>query len=112
MSSKRPLEWMGPSPLGIYFRIMVPLSGPVLASIIIFSFNGVWGDFLDPLIYLQDTAKLTLAVGLNTMVGQYATAWNLLMAGSFLMSLPVVVVFFIGQKYFIRGIVFSGLGGR
>ncbi|MBI2939457.1 MAG: carbohydrate ABC transporter permease [Chloroflexi bacterium] len=102
----------GASPLTIYFRIILPLSWPVLASIVIFSFNWVWGDFLHPLIYLSDRNNMTLAVGLNSMVGMYATAWNLLMAGAFLMSIPVIVVFFVGQKYFIRGVVFSGLAGR
>ncbi len=102
----------GASPPVIYARLMLPLSWPVIASIVIFSFNWVWGDFLEPLIYLSDRDRMTLAVGLNTMVGMYSTAWNLLMAGAFLMSIPVIVVFFVGQKYFIRGIVFSGLTGR
>ncbi|HEV8633478.1 MAG TPA: carbohydrate ABC transporter permease, partial [Chloroflexota bacterium] len=68
--------------------------------------------FLHPLIYLNDREKLTLAVGLNSMIGMYSTAWNLLMAGAFLTSIPVIAVFFLGQKYFIRGVVMSGLAGR
>ena len=85
---------------------------PVLVSIVIFSFNWVWSDFLHPLIYLNDRDKLTLAVGLNSMIGMYATAWNLLMACAFISSIPVIVVFFTGQKYFVRGVVLSGLAGR
>jgi ABC-type glycerol-3-phosphate transport system permease component len=102
----------GASPLTIYTRIILPLSVPVLVSIVIFSFNWVWGDFLHPLIYLNDRDKLTLAVGLNSMIGMYSTAWNLLMACAFISSIPVIVVFFAGQKYFVRGVVLSGLAGR
>ena len=102
----------GASPWVIYSRLILPLSVPVLVSIVIFSFNWVWSDFLHPLIYLNDRDKLTLAVGLNSMIGMYSTAWNLLMAGAFLTSVPVIVVFFLGQKYFIRGVVMSGLAGR
>jgi multiple sugar transport system permease protein len=79
---------------------------------VIFSFNWVWSDFLHPLIYLNDREKQTLAVGLNSLMGMYSTNWNLLMASAFLTSIPVIVVFFIGQKYFIRGVVMSGLAGR
>lgn len=102
----------GASPPVIYARVILPLSVPVLVSIVIFSFNWVWSDFLHPLIYLNDTNKLTLAVGLNSLIGQYATAWNLLMACAFISSIPVIVVFFAGQKYFVRGVVLSGLAGR
>jgi multiple sugar transport system permease protein len=102
----------GASPWVIYTRLILPLSVPVLVSIVIFSFNWVWGDFLHPLIYLNDREKLTLAVGLNSLIGMYATDWNKLMAGAFLSSLPVIAVFFSGQKYFIRGVVLSGLAGR
>jgi multiple sugar transport system permease protein len=102
----------GASPLTIYTRVILPLSVPVLVSIVIFSFNWVWSDFLHPLIYLNDRDKLTLAVGLNSMIGMYATAWNLLMACAFISSIPVIAVFFAGQKYFVRGVVLSGLAGR
>ena len=102
----------GASPFVIYTQVVLPLSVPVLVSIVIFSFNGVWSDFLHPLIYLNDQNKMTLAVGLNSMIGQFATAWNLLMASAFITSIPVIVVFFAGQKYFVRGVVMSGLGGR
>jgi Binding-protein-dependent transport system inner membrane component/IclR helix-turn-helix domain len=102
----------GASPLTIYTRIILPLPVPVLVSIVIFSFNWVWGDFLHPLIYLNDRDKLTLAVGLNSMIGMYATAWNLLMACAFITSIPVIVVFFAGQKYFVRGVALSGLADR
>ena len=102
----------GASPWVIYTRVIVPLSVPVLVSIVIFSFNWVWSDFLHPLIYLNDRDKLTLAVGLNSLIGMYATDWNMLMAGAFLSSLPVIAVFFAGQRYFIRGVVLSGLAGR
>jgi multiple sugar transport system permease protein len=102
----------GASPFRIYRQIILPLSWPILASIVMFSFNWVWSDFLDPLIYLLDSDKMTLATGLNSMIGMYSTNWNYLMAGAFVTSLPVIVVFFIGQRYFVRGVVMSGLAGR
>jgi multiple sugar transport system permease protein len=102
----------GASPWAIYTRVILPLSWPLLASIVIFSFNWVWGDFLHPLIYLSDHENMTLAVGLNILIGHRVTAWNVVMAGAFLMSLPAIVVFFVGQKYFVRGVVLSGLAGR
>lgn len=102
----------GASSWRIYGQIMLPLSKPVLATMAIFAFQGGWNDFLGPLIYLPDREKMTLAVGLNTMLGMYQTNWNYLMAASTLMTLPVVVIFFLAQRHFIRGITTTGLAGR
>lgn len=96
----------------IYLQILLPLSKPVLASMAIFAFQGGWNEFLDPLIYLPDRHKMTLAVGLRTMLGLYQTNWNFLMAASTLMTIPIIVIFFVAQRYFIRGIVTTGLAGR
>ncbi|HVC35387.1 MAG TPA: carbohydrate ABC transporter permease [Chloroflexota bacterium] len=102
----------GASSWRIYGQIMIPLSKPVLATMAIFAFQGGWNDFLNPLIYLPDRNKMTLAVGLNTMLGMYQTNWNYLMAASTLMTLPVIIIFFLAQRQFIRGITTTGLAGR
>lgn len=68
-----------------------------------------WNDFLGPLIYLSDKAKGTIALGLGMFVGQYVTEWALLMAASMLMMLPMLLIFFVFQKYFIQGFIMSGL---
>jgi len=70
-----------------------------------------WNDFLGPLIYLSDKLKGTLALGLAMFVGQYQTEWGVLMAASVLVMLPVIVLFFLFQKYFIQGFMMSGIKG-
>lgn len=102
----------GASSWRIYGQIMLPLCKPVLATMAIFAFQGSWNDFLNPLIYLPDRNKMTLAVGLNTMLGMYQTNWNYLMAASTFMTLPVIIIFFLAQRHFIRGITTTGLAGR
>jgi multiple sugar transport system permease protein len=102
----------GANHLQILWRVLLPLSAPAVATIVMFSFVTHWNDFLTPLIYLTDAKKYTLALGLYNFVGQYATRWNLLLAASFLMLVPVLVVFFAAQRYFIEGLQFSGLGGK
>ena len=102
----------GASSWRIYWQILLPLSRPVLATMAIFAFQAGWNDFLDPLIYLPDRDRMTLAVGLRTMLGLYQSNWNDLMAAATMMTLPIVVIFFLAQRYFIRGIVTTGLSGR
>ncbi|MGH2460372.1 MAG: carbohydrate ABC transporter permease [Chloroflexota bacterium] len=102
----------GASSWRIYAQIMLPLSKAVIATMAIFAFQGGWNDFLNPLIYLPDRDKMTLTVGLNTMLGMYQTNWNYLMAASTLMTIPVIVIFFLAQRHFIRGITTTGLAGR
>lgn len=102
----------GASSLRIWWQIIVPLSGPVLATLAIFVFQGVWNDFLWPLVVTTSEQMRTIPVGLAAFVGQYATAWDLLMAGSVIALLPVLVVYVIGQKWFVQGIALSGMGGR
>jgi len=102
----------GANHLQILWRVLLPLSAPAVATIVMFSFVTHWNEFLAPLIYLTDAKKYTLALGLYSFVGQYATQWNLLLAASFLMLLPMLVVFFAAQRYFIEGLQFSGLGGK
>jgi multiple sugar transport system permease protein len=101
----------GASFLTIYWRIALPLSKPVFATMGILAFMGRWNDYLGPLIYLQDPMKQTVPVMISTFQSQYITAYGLLMAGSVLSILPIIVLFFFLQRYFVEGIVFTGLKG-
>lgn len=96
----------------IYTRVILPLSGPALSALAIFTFLGSWNSFLYPLIVTTKVNMSTLTVGLNTLQGQYNTAWTLLMAGSVIALLPILLVFIFAQRYFIAGITMTGLGGR
>jgi len=99
----------GCSYFGIYWRIMLPLIKPAIATVAIFTFMGAWNDFIGPLIYLNTTQKLTLALGLQFFRTLYSGEWSLMMAAATFMTFPVVLLFFFTQKYFIQGIVLSGL---
>ncbi|AZR73251.1 sugar ABC transporter ATP-binding protein [Anoxybacter fermentans] len=95
----------------IYYKIILPLSKPALATIAIFSFQGHWNDFMGPLIYLNDKSKFTLALGLKMFQGMFKTQWNLLMAASVVVMLPVLILFFCFQRQFIEGITMTGMKG-
>lgn len=99
----------GCSSWGVYWRIIMPLARPAVLIVVIFVFNGVWNEFLLPLIYLQSQEKFTLALGLRMFQGEMSTSWHLLMAASLLTMLPVLILFFAAQKYFMQGIVFTGV---
>lgn len=101
----------GCSPFGIYRNVALPLSKPALATVAVFSFMHHWNDFMGPLIYIQSMENKTLALGLNSFKGLHGTEYHLLMAASVSVLLPVLVIFFAAQKYFVRGIVLSGLKG-
>lgn len=95
----------------IYGRIMLPLAKPALATVAIFTFLGAWNDFIGPLLYLNSPEKFTVSIGLATFRSVLRTRWDLLMAASTAMILPVILVFFLAQRYFVQGIVLSGLKG-
>ncbi|MGD8778697.1 MAG: carbohydrate ABC transporter permease [Ignavibacteria bacterium] len=99
----------GCSEFRIYATIVMPLTKPAIATVAILTFLFVWNDFLGPLIYLSDKAKGTLALGLAQFAGQQQPEWALLMAASILMMLPIIILFFLFQKYFIRGFMMSGI---
>jgi multiple sugar transport system permease protein len=101
----------GAGPLTILWRVIVPLSGPAIATVAIFSFINHWNDFVQPLIYLTRPEALTLAVGIRWFTGRHATEFHLLMAASVVALLPILVVFFFAQKQFIRGIALTGIKG-
>lgn len=101
----------GASTLQIIRRIIVPLSVPVLSVIAILTFKDNWNDFLGPLLYLSDSSKYTVAVGLAYFNGQYDVKMNLLMAASVTMLLPIVILFIFAQRAFVEGISLTGLKG-
>lgn len=102
----------GASSLRIWWQVIMPLSWPVLATLTVFRFQTVWNDFLWPLVVTSSDEMRTIPIGLSYFVGQYSTAWNLLMAGSVVALLPVLVIYLLAQKTFIEGITLSGMGGR
>jgi ABC-type glycerol-3-phosphate transport system permease component len=102
----------GCSILGIFWRIIVPLSKPALAVGAIFAFRYRWDQFLEPLIFLNSTKNYTLSLGLRLFqtTGD-TTSWHYLMAASCMAMMPVLITFFLGQRYFIQGVVVSGVKG-
>jgi multiple sugar transport system permease protein len=102
----------GASSLRIWWQVIMPLSRPVISVLAVFTFQATWNDFLWPLVVTGSDKMRTIPIGLSYFVGQYSTAWNLLMAGSVIALLPVLVLYFFAQKSFIQGIALSGMGGR
>ncbi len=92
----------------IFWRIIMPLSGPALATVGIFAFNYNWRDFMGPLLYLNSPEKQTLELGLQTYRALNNEQWNLMMAGAVLVMIPLVVLFVAGQRWFVKGIVMTG----
>ena len=101
----------GASELGIYWRIVLPLSGPAMATLGIFSFQGVWNDFVWPLVTTRSDAMKTIQVGLAQFRREGTTDWTLLMAGTMIATIPILIVFLFGQRFFTRGIALTGLKG-
>lgn len=101
----------GCSSFGIYWRIILPLAKPALMAVTVFVFNATWNEFLSPLIYLHSRENLTIALGLRSFQNEHGPEWHLVMAASLVTMLPVLLVFFFGQRYFIQGIVFTGVKG-
>jgi multiple sugar transport system permease protein len=102
----------GANSFRIWWQIIMPLSGPVLAALTIFVFLGSWNDFLWPLVVTVSLNMRTIPVGLSAFQGQYNTQWHLLMAGSVIALLPVLLIYILAQKRFVEGITLSGMGGR
>jgi multiple sugar transport system permease protein len=101
----------GASRLGVLFKIVLPLSGPALATVAVITFLYTWNDFLWPLITIYSPNNMTLQLGLTTFEGTHQTTTNLLMAANVMSLLPVLLLFFLAQRYFIRGIASTGLKG-
>lgn len=101
----------GASTFTIFSQIILPLSKPVLTAVAIFQVQASWNDFLAPLLYLDSEDRFTLSLGLQATQAQYHADWPGLMAASLVTMLPLVLLFFAGQKYFIQGVVFTGIKG-
>jgi multiple sugar transport system permease protein len=102
----------GASSLRIWWQVVMPLSGPVLAALTIFTFLNAWNDFLWPLVITNSLEMRTLPVGLTAFQGQFKVEWHLLMAGAVIAMVPVLVVYILAQKKFVEGITLAGLSGR
>jgi multiple sugar transport system permease protein len=99
----------GASEWRIYWQIILPQSKPVLATAAIFAFLWTWNDFMGPVIYLHSPQNFTLPIGLRAFQQQTGTEWDLLMAASLIVMLPVITLFFLLQRYFVQGMAMSGL---
>ena len=97
--------------LGIYWRILLPLSKPVLASVTVFSVVGRWNEFMQPVIYLHTQSKYVVSIGLRLFRDYDATSWHWLMAAAVVTMLPCLIVFFFAQKLFVQGIATTGIKG-
>ncbi|MBK8034606.1 MAG: carbohydrate ABC transporter permease [Chloroflexi bacterium] len=101
----------GCSEFGVLRRIMLPLIRPALVFVVLQQFLGAWKDFFGPLIYLQRQDQFTLSLGLQQFQSAHNTDYALLMACSALFTIPLLVLFFFGQRYFIEGVTLTGLKG-
>ena len=101
----------GCSFFGVYRHVILPSIGPALAAIAIFTFMGTWNNFMGPLVFLSDQSKYPLALGIFGLQTQAGGNFGLIMAASALMTIPVVVMFFLCQRYFIQGITLTGIKG-
>ncbi|MBI5957998.1 MAG: carbohydrate ABC transporter permease [Chloroflexi bacterium] len=101
----------GLSEYGIYFRIMLPLSKPALATLTIFSAVFVWNDFMGPLIYLHSDSLKTIQLGLRMFIQQYSADYALIMAASLVSLIPVLALFLVFQRFFVEGIGTTGIKG-
>ncbi|MFJ5157091.1 carbohydrate ABC transporter permease [Streptomyces sp. NPDC088353] len=99
----------GLSEYGIWARIVLPLSRPALASLALLTFVNTWNDYMGPFIYLTDNDLWTVQIGLRQFVGIYDSEYAVIMTGSVLSVLPILVVFLLGQRYFVQGIATSGM---
>jgi multiple sugar transport system permease protein len=102
----------GASNWQIWREIIVPMSAPVLTAVAIFSFVHHWNDFMGPLIYLHSEQNKTLALGLRAFISPTDASWNISMAASMFLVVPVLVIFFFGQRFFVRGVSMTGITGR
>jgi multiple sugar transport system permease protein len=101
----------GANPWAIFRHIYLPLSRPALATLAIFTFMWSWNDLIDPLIYLRNLNQFTTTVGLSLFQGQFVGKWPEMMAGALVSLAPMIILFLIAQRYFVRGIALSGLKG-
>lgn len=95
----------------IWFRIILPLSKPALASLALLTFVATWNDYMGPFIYLSSNNLWTVQLGLRQFIGQYTAQYAMIMTGSVISIIPILIIFLLGQRYFIAGIATSGMKG-
>jgi multiple sugar transport system permease protein len=99
----------GCNEIKIWWKIAMPLCGPALATVAIFQFLYSWNDLIDPVIYLSSDSQYTLPIGMSSLISHFRIVpWNLIMVGNLLALLPILIIFFKAQKYFIEGIALTG----
>ncbi len=101
----------GCSSFQVYLYIIMPLASTALATMAVISFMWTWNAFMDPLIYINSTKKMTVMLGLGIFVGQYGTQWRLLMAGTVAAVVPILALFTVLQRYYVEGISMTGIKG-
>ena len=101
----------GLSEYGSYFRIVLPLAKPAIATLTIFTFVTIWNDFMGPMIYFSSEANKTIPLGIRMFIGQYSSEYQLIMAASVVALLPVLILYVFCQRFFVQGIATSGLKG-
>ena len=101
----------GASRLAVLLKVVLPLSAPALATLAALTFLDSWNNFLWPLIAINSTSAMTLPLGLATFQGAHSTEWTLLMAGNVMSLAPMMAVFLIAQRYFVRSVAATGLAG-
>lgn len=99
----------GCNPFKTFLQICFPMAKPTIATLSIFCFMNVWNDYFTPLIYINDSRKYTLPLGLASMKGMYSTDWPVLMASSVISVLPVLIVFLFAQDAFVKGVMMTGM---
>lgn len=98
----------------IWWNIMLPLVRPAIVAVAIFEFNAKWNDFMGPLIYLNNPDRYTLALGLQSLKGNFqelGTQWSLLLTASVIFTIPMIIIFFLFQRYFMEGLTHTGIKG-
>lgn len=101
----------GASTFTVYFKVALPLCAPTLATLSITTFMESWNDYLWPLLMLTDKTKMTFPIALSTLNGQFATEYNVLMAGSLISMIPIILIYCFAQKYFQNGMMAGGIKG-
>lgn len=99
----------GASRMGVFTKVLLPLMGPPLATLTILTFLSIWNDFLWPLIVIQSPEHMTLQLGLASLQGAHLTNWPFVMAATLMSQLPLIVLFLLGQRFFVRSIASSGI---
>jgi multiple sugar transport system permease protein len=102
----------GASFFQVWWRIIMPLASPAVATLGVFSFMGAWNSFLWPYVMVSTSDMRTLPVALRSLQSEYGTEWGMMMAGSLIAMLPMLIIFLFAQRYFVRGIATTGFGGR